>query len=104
MEKNTLSELLSTRLDLAAWLIIFLIIINYKLLPRTKTENFPKDVNWDEFGIQKLTAKHILTETGNENLSAEEIDNIIETNYQLSILFYNHYKLNQQNIYIYEKS
>lgn len=56
---------------------------------------------WDELGsVRKLRPEQIRAEPGYENLSDEEVDNIIETNYQLSLICYNHFKSNISTIYL----
>lgn len=93
--------------DLVAELLIFFLLLldwvsrknwipSEARLPVTEEE-----YNWDQLGtVRKLTREQIRAEPGYEDLSDKEVDNIIETNYQLSLICYNNYKANIMAFYV----
>lgn len=103
METKTIFNLLCQKPDLCIWLILFLAILTYSSDGYINSPSHNEEENWDPLSmICKLTPEQIRSEPGYENLSDEEVNNIIESNYQLSLIAYNHYKSNQHNFYISE--
>lgn len=102
---NTLSifELLSKEHHFVTLLFLLFAVGIHHLLP--KNESYPEHDTWDGLGIiKKLTPEQIKSEPGFEHFSDEEVMNIIESNYKLSLIAYNYYKTINTGFYIAEDS
>jgi hypothetical protein len=106
METKSIFEWLAKESDfLAVLFLLFLLLLHWKSEKeksvRSRAPISEREYNWDPFGtVRKLTREQIRAEPGYENLSDEEVDNIIETNYQMSLICYNSYKANITSFYI----
>ncbi len=107
METKSIFEGLAKESDsLAVLFLLFLLLLRWisekDWVTVESREPVPeREYNWDPLGtIPKLKREQIRTEPGYENLSDEEVDNIIETNYQMSLICYNNYKADITSFYI----